>query len=159
VRVAEAELAPETHLVEEVRNPVVELPPTREPVQLQRLADDLTARQARVERRVRVLEDHVQISPVRPQLAPRQVRDVVPVETDRSRGRLDQAQDAVGDGRLPAAGLADQAEHLARRERERDPVDGTDDAPVSRQPAADREVLHQSVDLERGTVSVAARHP
>ena len=57
----------------------------REPVQPDRLADDLPAGHARVERRVRVLEDDVHLAPERPQLAAREVRDVGAVEPDRAR--------------------------------------------------------------------------
>ncbi len=39
-------------------------------------------------------------------------------------GRLDQAQNAAPGRRLAAAGLADKAERLARRDVERDAVDG-----------------------------------
>ena len=57
-------------------------------------------------------------------IAPRpRVRDVLAVEPDRARGRLDQAQHQLADGRLAAAGFADQAQRLAAVDREADAVD------------------------------------
>ena len=46
-------------------------------------------------------------------------------------GRVEQARDAVADRRLAAAGLADEAEHLAGRDRERDAVDRVHDLPAA----------------------------
>src|SRR5262249_32940189 len=57
------------------------------------------------------------------------------------------------DRRLAAAGLADEPEHLARRERERDVFDGVHDVAAA-EARADREVLHQPLDLESRHVTV-----
>ena len=53
----------------------------------------------------------------------------------RARGRLDQAQDGAADGGLAAAGLADEAERLARADREAHAVDGVDMADGAAQAA------------------------
>src|SRR3954471_23877233 len=46
----------------------------------------------------------------------------MPVEFDRSRGRLDQAQHGARDGGFAAAALADHPERLALADRKRDAV-------------------------------------
>ena len=120
-------------------------------VVLQRLGDDAAGRHARIERRVRVLEHHLHALAVRAHRAGVEMRDVLAVEADRAGGRLDQAQQQRADRRLAAAGLADEAERLARRDREADAVDRLDRRTDRReQPAAAaRKCLFRSVDLER----------
>ena len=54
----------------------------------------------------------------------RQVRDVAALEDDLAAGRLEQPGEQPAGGRLAAAGLADQAERLARADVEVDAVDG-----------------------------------
>src|SRR5262249_18292874 len=157
VRGAGAQFRPQPDAVEEIGSLPVRVLTCREPVQAQRLADDLPACQGRVEGRVRVLKDDVHAAPVGFQTASRKVRDVDAVKPDRPRGRLEEAHDAVRDRRLAAAGLADEPEHLARGERERDVFDGVNDGAAA-EARTDREVLHQPFDLERrgDTVHTAA---
>src|SRR5262245_17934548 len=148
VREAMAELLPEPDGVEELADAPVELASLRDPVQAERLADDLAARHARVERGVRILEDDVHLAPVRSERAAREARDVVAAEPDRAVRGLEQPVDAVADRRLAAARLADEAEHLARGERERDAVDRVHDLAAARDAPPEREVLHERLDLE-----------
>jgi hypothetical protein len=96
-------------------------------VQAKRLADDLPACHSRIERRVRILKDDVEVAPERPHPPPREMGDVCALESDRPVRRLEQAQDAVADGGLPASRLAHEAEELAGADRERDAVDRVDD--------------------------------
>jgi hypothetical protein len=53
-----------------------------QPEGLHRLGDDLTDRHARIERRVRILKDHLQMAPLFPELPRRQVRQVHAAEDD-----------------------------------------------------------------------------
>ena len=92
VRVAVAELGAQPDGVEELDDAPVQGGPAGEPVQPQRLADDLAARHPRVQRRVGVLEDDVDLAPVGPQPAPREARDVGAVDADRAAGRVEQAR-------------------------------------------------------------------
>jgi hypothetical protein len=62
------------------------------------------------------------------ELPAREMRDVVPTEPDRPRGRLQQSHDAPAGGGLPAAGFPDEAEHVTRRDRERDILDRVDES-------------------------------
>ena len=64
VRVAVAKLGAQADRVEELDDAPVERRPAGEPVQPQRLADDLAARHPRVQRGVGVLEDDVDLAPV-----------------------------------------------------------------------------------------------
>src|SRR3954451_3550226 len=160
VRVAVAQVGVEADLVEQLRDARLERGARPgDAMQPQRLAHDRTVRHARVQRGVRVLEDHVHLAPQRPHRAPRGVRDVGAPQADGARGRLDEAQDAVADGRLAAARLADEPDDLARGDRERHPVDGVDHATAAaaRQAAPEREVLDEVDDLER--LLAHGRHP
>ena len=85
--------------------------------------DDLPDRHARIERRVRILEDHLHVLPRAAQLGAGQLRDVDVAEHHAPAGRFDQPQHRPAERRLAAAGLADQPERLARKNVERHAVD------------------------------------
>lgn len=94
----------------------------------QRLTDDVDGREMRIQRAVRVLEDHLHARAEGlegPLLHP---GDVDPVDEDPSRRRCQQPDDGLGDGRLPAAGLADDREGLALVDAEADTVDSAEGA-------------------------------
>jgi hypothetical protein len=124
-------------------------PSSREPVHAQRLADDPADAVARVQRRERVLEDHLHPSAEGAEIAFLQVRYVLPVEEDAAVRRLVEPQDRAPERRLAAARLADEAEGLPALDRERDVVDGLDvpDVAVEHDPALDREVDLEVLDL------------
>ena len=118
-------------------------------VDAERLADDVADRHARVERRVRVLEDDLHLPAHLAHLAPTEVRDVAPVEDDLARRRLDQLDQRAREGRLAAAGLADEPERLARAQCQVDAVDGVDLADRALEDAGpDREVLDELLDAQ-----------
>src|SRR5918996_2788183 len=104
----------------------------------------------RIERRERILEDHLHTPAERAQLPFFQMRDLTTVEHDASIRRLVQAQDRAARCRLPAAGLPDQAERFAPLDREADAVDGSDvaDVTVEDDSAPDREVNLQVLDVD-----------
>src|SRR5687767_3605063 len=97
---------------------------------------------SRVERRERILEDHLDAPAQRPQLTLLEVRDVDAVEHDAPLGRLVQPKDRAADRGLPAPRLADETKRLAARDVERHAVDRADvaDVPVEDDAAPDREV-------------------
>ena len=97
----------------------------RDAVDRERLADDRADRLARVERRVRVLEDHLHLAPQRAQLRARRGAMSLAVEARSRRdvGSSRRSQQARG-RRLAAARLADEPERLARGDVERHAVDG-----------------------------------
>src|SRR5262249_38870696 len=104
------------------------LAPTGDAVGRERLADDLADGHARVERGERVLEDDLHLPAIWPERGAGEARDVAALDHDAPLGRLDQAQDGAADGRLAAAGFADEAERLTLVDRQRDTVDRTDRA-------------------------------
>jgi hypothetical protein len=159
VRIAKAKLGAQSDGVEELDDPGIDLGPAGEPMEPERLADDLSARHPRIERRVRILEDDVHATPVRAEIAPGEVRDVRAVQPDRPCGGLVETVDAVADGRLPAPRLADEAEDLSRGDREGDPVDGVHDPAGAAHAAAEREVFHEPFDLENGWLVGDHRSP
>ena len=121
-------------------------------VDRERLGDDRADAEARVERGVRVLEDDLHLAAHRLQLGALRVGDLLAVELDRARGRVEEPDHEAGDRALPAAGLADEAEGLAAAELERDAVDRLHraDLLLEDDAARDREVLDEVVDLEEG---------
>ncbi len=121
-------------------------------VDLVRLADDVADRHARVERGVRVLEDHLDVAADRLQGAAREAGDVLALVADLPAGGALQVDEHPGHRRLAAAGLADDAEGLALVQVEGDPVDRLDRADLAAEDDAlgQREVLDQVVDLQDG---------
>src|ERR687897_3032843 len=105
---------------------------------------------ARVQRRVRVLEDHLHATAKRTQLTLVQMCDLLAVEDDPAVDGLVEPQDRAPDRRLAAAGLADEPERLAAANLERDVVDGADvtDVPIQDETALDREVDLQPIHLD-----------
>src|SRR5262249_37989009 len=118
-------------------------------VHAERLRDDLPHGHARVERRVRVLKDDLQLPAHFAHPPSGEARDVLPVEDDLSVGRLEELDHGAAERRLSAAGLADEAERLPRAQREIDAVDGVHlaDAPLE-DAGHDREVLEEPLDAE-----------
>src|SRR5262249_35568510 len=95
---------------------------------LQRRPDDRADRVARVQRGVRVLEDHLHPAPQRAHPPDAEVRDVAPFQQDLAAGGLQQAGHQAARRGLAAAGLADQAERLARADGQVDAVHRADRA-------------------------------
>src|SRR5262249_55858680 len=123
VREAVVVLRIEPDDVEELLNALLVLRLGADAVHLERLGDDETDALPPVQRGERILEDHHHLAPDRPHVLAREMRDVLPPEDDTPARRVEQPHDAARECRLPAAGLADDAERLALGERERDAVD------------------------------------
>jgi hypothetical protein len=118
---------------------------------LQRLGDDRADAHARIQRRVRVLEDHHHLAPDGPHLAPAELRDVLAVELHGAAGQRQQPHDAAGERGLPAAGLPHDADGLAGVHVEGDAVDRLDasDLLLEDDPPAHREVLLELADAQQ----------
>src|SRR5256884_331479 len=131
-----------------------------DPVHRQGLGDDLPDRHPRVERAVRVLEDHLHLAAHRPQLVLAEGREVAPLEDDLPARRPLELEDAPAGRRLAAARLADEPEGLAAADREAHVVHGTDDAgPPAEEPAADVEVFDEVPNLQEWRVVVHVAAP
>ena len=98
----------------------------RAAVQAQRLGNDLGDTAARIERRLRVLEDHLEPGAQRAQPVLRQARDVLPVEQQPARRRCVEAHQGAPEAGLAGAALADDAQRVAGRERQVDAVQDID---------------------------------
>ena len=85
-------------------------------VDIQWLADDILDRHTWIQRRIRILENHLHIFP---QSTNRFRVDLLPVKINFSACRVVKAQERASDRRLATAGLSDQPECLARSDIER----------------------------------------
>ena len=95
-------------------------------VRRQRLGERVADPPARIQARVRVLEDDLQAPPIGPHRPRRQGHEIDAFEPDRAGARLDQLQHRTADRALARSRFADQPEHLARRDVEADVVDRAD---------------------------------
>ena len=134
---------------EQLRHALLPAPRRSALVDDERLADNAARRHARIEGRVRVLEDDLHRSPEWAHVPRTEVRDVVSVHPHPAFGGLDELDDRLADGRLSAAGLADEPQGLALANRERDAVDRVDVAgDAGKHALSDRKVGLQSFHRE-----------
>src|SRR5216684_8029689 len=84
---------------------------------------DVADAPARIEAGKGILKDHLH-APADLVLARGGIGDIHPVELDAAARRPIESDDDAGDGRLAAAGFADEREGLAAAYREADAVDG-----------------------------------
>src|SRR5260221_4711934 len=149
VRVALHRLAAKTDLLEEHGDAASEIRSAGDRIVAQRLADDVADIHARVERRVRVLEDDLQLAAVGPHLGAAQLVDALAAHLDGAGGGFDQFQNRFAGRRFAATALADKTKRLAFIDREADAVDGEDMPDGLREQAlAHRIVLLEVGDLE-----------
>src|SRR6202166_329145 len=124
-------------------------------------ADDRADAHARIERRIGVLKDDLDIAAQDAQLIGRQRPDLLAFEIDLAGSRFDQAKHATPGGRLAAAGLADKPQRFAAGDLKIDAVDRADTAGLpAEQAALERKFLGEAPDTEqpfthRTTVSSA----
>ena len=95
--------------VEQVLHAALQLRAAGQPVQLERVADDLAHPLARIERGERVLEDHLHLPAHRAQVATRPADQFLAGEPHRPGRRGRQLQDRPAQRRLAASGFAYQA--------------------------------------------------
>src|SRR5205814_4637225 len=86
--------------------------------------EDLAHPLVRVERSLRILEDHLHLPADSLELPPARAGDVLAAEADRARRRLDEPHERPDQGGLAAARLADDAERFALVQLKRHVVDG-----------------------------------
>ncbi|MOA01568.1 hypothetical protein D3C78_1209840 [compost metagenome] len=114
----------------------------------QRLHNRVPHRLARIERRIRVLKNKLNIAPQRLQLARRQRIDALAVEDNAAFLRLNQAQQRASGGRFATARLAHQRERFAGPQIKADVFNRMYFALHAVQnAAAQREPRHQVADL------------
>ena len=86
----------------------------RDALDLERRADDAADRVARVQRVVRILEDHLRLAANRCQRLRREPRDLLALDLDPAAGRTDEHEHRSCGRRLARPALAHQPERLAR---------------------------------------------
>src|SRR5438105_4152903 len=125
--------------------------PARGAVQTHRRADDLNGTLAWVQRSPWVLEHHLHLPAHGPQLASVGMADVATAEADRPRSGLKQPNERADEGRLAAAGLADDAHRFALPQLEGDVVNSVHvgDGAVDQEPGLDREVDDEVLGLQQ----------
>src|SRR5262249_53817739 len=113
---------------------------------------------ARIERRAGILVDVLEVFRHRAALATREAADLAPGEADVARRRRIDAHHGLAESRLAAAALADEAERLAGRHRQRDAVHRAQRADASPEGIAHGKVTDEIDDLEqrRAHASTAA---
>ena len=122
VRVAPRVLRRKADQTQEFRHPLA-FPALGQTMQCKGFGEHVADGHSRVERAVRVLENHLHLTAQRAHLALREAEQVAPVEPDLPRSRLDQAQREASGGRLAAARFADQRQSFPGVELEADVVD------------------------------------
>src|SRR6185369_8627100 len=80
----------------------------------ERGSDDRPDVVAWIKRRIRVLEDHLDVAPEWPHLVPLELRNLPALECDGAASGLEQSGDHSAGRRLATAGLTHQTERLAR---------------------------------------------
>src|SRR5204863_2951467 len=132
VRVTVDEVGVEADYLEQPLRAPPARAPVADPMDDERLRNDVSDGHPRVERRIRVLEDDLHLAPHFAQLLAPDGRQLAAEELHRPLRRLQKLEDAVAGRRLARTRLADQPERLARVDLEGDVVDGLDvvDRPV-----------------------------
>ena len=112
----------------------------------QRLRDDVFGPHPRIERRVRVLKDHLEAPPALTQSAFIEPAQVLAFEKNLARGRLNQLQDGAAQGRFPRSAFTDHAESLSAPHLEAHAVDGFDGPHLALQHASQYGEVNLEVD-------------
>ncbi len=150
MRVAVGEVRVEPDRLQQLLHALVAVAAIDEVMDLHRLGDDRADRHARVERGVRVLEDHLHVAAHLAHVARVQLRQVLALELHLAGGRLVELQDGAARRALAAAGFADQSERLALLDGEGDTVHGLHraDLALHDDAAREREVHDEVIDLK-----------
>ena len=114
------------------------------------LADGASGAPAGVERRVGVLEDHLDFAPERLQLIAAVPQDVFPIDEDLSRRGILQPHDQPPQGRLPAAAFPHEAERLPPVHLEVHAVDGLHNVVLAAEkPAPNGKMFPHTADVNQ----------
>ena len=150
VRVAVGVLGAEADLGHHVHDAGLDLGLVPHAVQAQRIGQRPAHGLARVERGVRVLEDHLHRARHLHAIGRRVAGDLLAADMDAAFGRQQQAHDGECERGLAAARFAHQPQALAGLHVERDTVDRLQGLDAARQGAADLEMDGEAVEGEQG---------
>ena len=140
---------------QEIGDHIIDLTLGHRTMDLERLSDRLADRATGIQAGEGVLEDDLRLAPVRPQRPGPQVRDVGTIEPDGAAGRIQQADDQVGQRRFATAALADHRQRLAAIDVQADLLHGVHAGALS-----GREMLGERFDLDDrlGLCGTVLRH-
>ena len=126
---------------------------------LHRLGDDVADRHARIERGVRILENHLQVAAHLAHVAAVELGQILALKDDLALGRLVELQNRAAGGRLAATRLADEPQCLTLLDIERDAVDRLNRAnlPLEDDSPRQREMHDQIVDSGASRRAIALR--
>ena len=120
-------------------------------VDAERLRDHLMDRHPRIERRIRILEHHLQLAALRPQPRRPHRGDVIVLDQDRAAARIDQTQDQPPQRGFATAGFADQSERPSGGHEERHVAHRAQGVAPPTVVAADVKILSKRNHLKRAT--------
>src|ERR1700730_4804851 len=122
----------------------------RDAVNIERLRDREAHRQPWIERRVWILEYHLDLAPHSAHFVGGQARDILAIESDPAAVDVDQPQQRASGGRLAATGFADQRQRFAGAKIEAHLLDGMYPPPhASEQSGPNRKPRLQAANLEQ----------
>src|ERR1700674_911553 len=122
----------------------------RAAMNVERLRAREAPRQPRIERRVWILEHHLDLAPHRAHFVGRQARDILAIEFDAAAVDVDQPQQRASRGRLAATGFADQRQRFTGAKIEAHLLDGMYPPPhASEQSGPNRKPRLQAANLEQ----------
>jgi hypothetical protein len=146
-------------LLQQRFDPTTLLGALREAVNLDPLGDDRADAHPRVQRRIGILKDDLHGAAHASELGGGEREDVLAVEADLARRRLDQPEQAAPKRGLSATGLADDAQGLPCADLQVDTFDGAnDELAASEESTADRVVLGETSCDEERTAFLGIAH-
>ena len=141
------------HQLQQFGHPLPQRRPLQHTMDHQRLSDDLLHRMARVERGVRVLEDHLHFGPQAAQFLRAEPSKILPIQDHLSGSGAVELQDGAPGGGFAAAALTHQAQGLPALDLEGDAVHSLDRPPAAAEQAAlQGKILLQPAHLEQHLV-------
>src|SRR2546423_9150410 len=126
---------------------------------LERFADDVADGHSWIQRRIRILEDHLHAAAHLAHVLAAELGELDAVELHLAGRRLVELEDRAAGRGLAASGLADETERLALLDEEIDPIDRADGADLALEddPLREREVHLERLDVEEILAAVEGR--
>src|SRR6218665_432025 len=149
------------HTIEQGGDKRVRITAARHLMNTTDLKDRRTHRHPWIQRGVWILENHLDATPERAQVAALGCANILAPEKDPSRVRFHQTDDAPGERALSAAGTARQAQDFALRNVQGHTVNGTMDPTCAacRPPAPKDKVLRQVLNRQNRAVDLGHLTP